>query len=403
MKILHTSDWHLGRRLGDKNRAKEHDMFLSWLVGQIREKYIDVLIVAGDIFDTGYPPNFALKQYYNFLRHIPDTPCRNVVIVGGNHDAVSTLNAPRDLLKYLNIYVIGGAEKDIAREAIVMKNGNGSATGIVCAVPFLRPRDIRKSVAGETYEQIEKSVAEGICRHYQHVCEHALTLKKEFGQHLPIIATGHLFAAGCTKTNSVRDIYVGDMGRVGADIFPREFDYVALGHIHQALRVNKQEHVRYSGAPLPLSFSEAGTKKLVLVAEFDTGGFTGVQSVEIPCFRNLIRFEGHLEDIEIQLNSCEKNSDRLTPWGQALVETEYPDPTIHGKVMTMTRGKPIEILMVRIRSNNKGKNSPDMKNIEYLEDLSPAQVFLKKCEAEGIEGEGKESLFRTFQELLLEM
>ncbi|MDM8552400.1 exonuclease SbcCD subunit D C-terminal domain-containing protein [Desulfobacterales bacterium HSG2] len=406
MKILHTSDWHLGRHLGDKDRIKEHDRFLSWLIGQLRDKEIDLLLVAGDIFDTGYPPNSALKQYYDFLRQIPDTPCHHVIIVGGNHDAVSTLNAPRELLKYFHIHVIGGAEEDIAKEIVIAKDKAGTPMGIVCAVPFLRTRDIKKANAGETYDQWEKGIAEGIARHYRRVWEAAVALRKELGNHLPVIATGHLFASGFERTESMRDIYVGDLGQVSAESFSPEFDYVALGHFHHAQKISKKEHIRYSGAPIPLSFSEAGTGKSVFVAEFHTARLVDVRPVEIPCFRRLRTFKGPLEHIAEELNACEKNAghEMLTPWGYVQVETERYDPTIHDKIMSLAQGKPIEILRIDLKNRNYDQN-PGMNgdHTDDLEELDPTEVFLKKCELEGIEGEEKAELLRAFQELLSEM
>jgi len=106
MKILHTSDWHLGQKFLSKDRIDEHQSALDWLRQTIIEQEIDVLLVSGDIFDIGNPPSYARHLYYRFLTSLQGTYCRHVVITGGNHDSPSMLNAPKELLEILNVYVV---------------------------------------------------------------------------------------------------------------------------------------------------------------------------------------------------------------------------------------------------------------------------------------------------------
>src|SRR5688572_2974528 len=167
MKVLHTSDWHLGKRLLHHERTEEHQHFLDWLLEIIRNEKVDALIVAGDIFDTGAPSNTALKQYYDFLRSLYLTGCKHVTITGGNHDSIATLNAPKELLKYFNIHVIGGVPENLEDEIIPLRDEIGEIKLVVCAVPFLRDKDIRLSIAGETAEEREQRIKTGICQHYK--------------------------------------------------------------------------------------------------------------------------------------------------------------------------------------------------------------------------------------------
>ena len=102
MKILHTSDWHLGKTLFGEKRYDEHEKFLTWLIGVLKDENIDLIIIAGDIFDTTTPSNRAQELYYSFLCNTKTTSCRHVVIIGGNHDSPSFLSAPQELLKHLN-------------------------------------------------------------------------------------------------------------------------------------------------------------------------------------------------------------------------------------------------------------------------------------------------------------
>ena len=149
MRILHTADWHLGVHLGHNERTIEHALFLQWLLGIIDRQAIDVLVIAGDVFDTGNPSNTALKQYYDFLWQVKNTCCRDVVILGGNHDSASTLNAPRDLLRLFRVHVAGCAPDHPAEQLIEIKDSFGSTQMVICAVPFLRDREIGRASCRE--------------------------------------------------------------------------------------------------------------------------------------------------------------------------------------------------------------------------------------------------------------
>ena len=160
MKLLHTSDWHLGRALYGRKRYEEHEGFLDWLAALIEGNDIDVLLVAGDVFDNGTPSNRAQEMYYRFLCRVTAAPHRHVVITAGNHDSPSFLNAPRELLKFLNIHVVGFASDSPAEEAIAIAGPNNEVRLIVCAIPHLRDRDIRTAEAGETGKKIGDAAKE---------------------------------------------------------------------------------------------------------------------------------------------------------------------------------------------------------------------------------------------------
>lgn len=399
MIILHTSDWHLGHRLCEHYRVEEHDRFLSWVIGQLKELSVDILIVAGDIFDTPYPPNFALAQYYNFLRRIPETPCRHVVVIGGNHDAVSTLNAPRELLKYFRIDVIGGAENDITQEIVPVIGKSGELEAVIAAVPFLRDRDIKRSVAGETYEAKEKAIINGIIKHYRDIKEKALEFLRDAGAgKVPIIGTGHLYAAGCLKTDSERDIYIGNLGKVAADSFPQEFEYIALGHMHRAQSVGLNERIQYSGSPLPLSFSEAGEQKTVNLVKFNTE--FSITRLEVPLSRKLVRLQGPVDNIQKMLQTVKPALGELTPWAEVvLLEIQHHDPVLHSVIMDMAKGLPVELLAVKTdRQYVRQTLDEQVDSHVHLEELSPKEVFLKRCEA--LKDNDKELVLQAFNELL---
>lgn len=280
LTILHTSDWHLGRRLYGRMRYEEFEAFLDWLKVTIIENKVDMLIVAGDIFDTMTPSNKAQALYYEFLGEVAATKingepcCQHIVIVAGNHDSPTFLDAPSGVLKFLNVHVIGTACEEVSEEVLTLKDHHEQPLCIIAAVPYLRDRDVRGSFAGESGQDKDANVLKGIRAHYDGVAASAKAeqevLIKAHGRHIPIIATGHLFAAGgkTTEDDGVRDLYVGSLGKVSADMFDDCFDYVALGHLHVPQRVGASEHIRYSGSPIPMGFGEARQQKQVLLIQF---------------------------------------------------------------------------------------------------------------------------------------
>lgn len=274
LTILHTSDWHLGRRLYGRMRYEEFEAFLSWLQETISAQKVDVLIVAGDIFDTMTPSNRAQALYYEFLGKVSKLCCEHIVIVAGNHDSPTFLDAPSKVLKFLNVHVIGTACDDLNDEVLVLDAIDGTPHCIIAAVPYLRDRDVRGSHAGESADSKDANVIKGIRAHYDEVASIAKARQEHLSnahqRHIPIIATGHLFAAGSktTEDDGVRDLYVGSLGQISADMFDDGFDYVALGHLHVPQRVGGCEHIRYSGSPIAMGFGEAKQQKQVLLVEF---------------------------------------------------------------------------------------------------------------------------------------
>ena len=257
-------------------RYDEFEAFLNWLQDTISAQKVDILIVAGDIFDTMTPSNRAQALYYEFLGRVSRSCCEHIVIVAGNHDSPTFLDAPSNVLKFLNVHVIGTACEDLNDEVLVLDDADGAPHCIIAAVPYLRDRDVRSSAAGESADSKDANVIKGIRAHYDKVASIAKTkqakLVEASQRHIPIIATGHLFAAGGTTTedDGVRELYVGSLGKISADMFDEGFDYVALRHLHVPQRVGGRESIRYSGSPIAMGFGEAKQQKQVLLVQFGT-------------------------------------------------------------------------------------------------------------------------------------
>ena len=275
LTLLHTSDWHLGRRLYGKPRYDEFKQFLDWQLQTLREQKVDVLLIAGDIFDTTAPSNQAQNLYYDFLSQVCDTDCRHVIIVAGNHDSASFLEAPKQLLKSFNIHIIGSMTDTPTDEVITLSDKAGQAELIVMAVPYLRDRDVRTVGHGERLDDKERKLAQGIKAHYAQIADIAIAqqaqLKAKYKRSIPIVATGHLFTVGgqTMEGDGVRDLYVGSLGSIGAEIFHPQIDYVALGHLHIPQAVGGQPHIRYAGSPIAMGFGESRQQKQVHLLRFD--------------------------------------------------------------------------------------------------------------------------------------
>ena len=224
------------------------------------------------------------------------TGCQ-LVVLGGNHDSVSTLNESRGLLSYLNTTVISCASSNLDQQIIILKDRQHQPGALLCAIPFLRPRDLVTSQAGESGGQKQLALQAAIAGHYQALYQRAVELRTELGLPLPIIATGHLTTVGVTTTDSVRDIYIGTLDAFPAQAFPPA-DYIALGHIHRAQQVAKTEHIRYSGSPIALSFDELSKDKSVYLVEFHQQALASVTPLFIPQFQPMQVIKGDLAQIE---------------------------------------------------------------------------------------------------------
>jgi exonuclease SbcD len=279
MKILHTADWHLGHRLHENSQLEEQTLFLKWIENYINDEKIDVLLISGDIFDSASPSNQSMKMYYNFLMKLNKTACNSVIITGGNHDSAGILNAPKELLDTLSIKVVGKATESIKDEVFEIEVAAEKV--IIAAVPYLRDGDIRRAVAGESFEDLTDKYKTALINHYQLAAAQCKLINIK---DVPVIAMGHLFAIGGSISDSEQNIYVGTLGHIGAADFPMYFDYIALGHLHRPQIIGGNEKVRYSGSPHILSFSEVNYDKKVLVLMVEENKITNVKDVVVPCF-----------------------------------------------------------------------------------------------------------------------
>jgi len=401
VRILHTSDWHLGRSLYGKKRYDEFTAFLDWLIQTINDKEIDVLLVAGDIFDTSTPSNKAQELYYKFLTQVSNTCCRHVVVIAGNHDSPSFLNASKELLRVLNIYVVGSMAEDLNDEVIVLHKDE-QPEAIICAVPYLRDKDIRTVEPGETIDVKNTKLVEGLKKHYADVCSIAEQKRTEFEnaghEGIPIVGMGHLFTAG-GKTidgDGVRELYVGSLAHVGEEVFPSSIDYLALGHLHVPQAVGSAEHIRYCGSPIPMGYGEATQEKKVVLIEFNKST-PKTQELLVPCFQQLVRIVGSLDDIHAKLE--ELKNEESAAW----LEIEYTGSDIIGNLREMLDEALLGSAMEIRRIKNRRVMDQVINSIaedETLGDLDSKDVFIRCMDALKVPDEAREELKISYNEII---
>lgn len=401
MKVLHTSDWHIGRSLYGRKRYEEFDAFLTWLAETIQKNEIDALLVAGDIFDTSAPSNRSQELYYRFLCRVAASSCRHVVVVAGNHDSPSFLNAPKELLKALDVHVVGSSTESPVDEVLVLRNKQDAPELIVCAVPYLRDRDIRVAEAGESVEDKERKLIDGIRTHYAAVAALAEQKREELGVNIPIVAMGHLFTAGgqTIDGDGVRELYVGSLAHVTAGIFPASFDYLALGHLHVPQKVNGSETIRYSGSPLPMGFGEAKQQKSVcqVVFDQDVGHSTAasVQLIDVPVFQRLERVKGDWDDISSRI--LELSATDSQGWLEVIYDGIEIIGDLRERLEAAISGTQMEILRIK---NNRiiDRVLGQIHEEETLDDLNVNDVFERCLADHDVPEDQRPELLRAYQE-----
>ena len=282
LKILHTADWHLGQSFHGFSRDTEHAAFLDWLLQQLQQHRPHALLLAGDVFDTIHPPATAQKLFYSFLaRARAQQPELQLVVTAGNHDAGSRLEAPARLLETFDIRILGtplnadGTELDLPRLLVPLMGDSGGTEGTVIAMPFLRPADVPQVAADDPW-------LAGIREAYHQATAAARQLKDSTAPQSALIAIGHCHLLGGQETTeSERRLIVGHAEAIGLDTFPADLAYVALGHLHRAQSF-EQGRIRYSGSPIPLSFTESAYQHQVLLLEFSEGQLQSTQSLTVP-------------------------------------------------------------------------------------------------------------------------
>lgn len=381
MKILHTADWHIGQLFHEYDRTYEHQQFLNWLVDTLQTEQIDVLLISGDVFDISNPSASSIKMFYSFLNKATRVnPDLQIIITAGNHDSASRLEAPKPLLESSNVHIIGLVDKDAEgnidyQKLLVPIHDDSKNVKIWClAIPFLRMGDYPNIL------NCTNPYTEGVTALYNDAFEYA-SLKKQDGQ--TIIAMGHLHIhhAEVSDLDKTERLIMGGVECIPATAFHQDIKYVALGHIHKAQRIGGKEHIRYSGSPLPMSFSELNYKHQVIVFELDEE-ISELKLIEIPLSVPLQRIPqtplplheviGLLDNLPIMDNNLQ-----TVPFLEVRILLDGPEPALRHKVEMALAGKRVRLAKIDVKYPASTLQAPEFITPDELSELQPIDVFGK--------------------------
>ncbi|MBR9971183.1 exonuclease SbcCD subunit D C-terminal domain-containing protein [Magnetospirillum sulfuroxidans] len=404
MKILHTSDWHLGQEFHDFARDHEHSAFLAWLEDRLEEHAVDALLVTGDIFDSQNPPITAQRQLYDFVAQVARRmPALDVVLIGGNHDSAGRLEAPRTLLESFGVRVVGslprGSDGRINPDHLLfpLTDSDGEAAVLCAAVPFLRLPDLPPAPQDE---------ADGLIWGVRRVYEEVLALAAERrtgGQHL--VVTGHCYMTATEISDlSERRILGGNQHALPADIFPDDIAYVALGHLHKPQMVGGRSHVRYAGSPLPLSVAERDYKHQVVLVDLGSG-CAEITPLHVPRSVPVLRVPASgaapVDTVLEQLRALDVGDDRGWEWQPYLhveVTLDRPAPSLRRDIAEALGGKGVRLAKLAVQAASA--TSPVVGLIQPdLNSLQPEDVFSRRWRRD-YEGDPPEDVLGCFRELL---
>ncbi|WP_419209372.1 exonuclease SbcCD subunit D C-terminal domain-containing protein [Photobacterium leiognathi subsp. mandapamensis] len=406
MKIIHTSDWHLGHQLHGYNREYEHQAFLDWLADELETQQADALLVAGDIFDTANPPASSWRMLYRFLAKVSKTlPNLDVVMIGGNHDSPSKLDAPHELLKAFDLHMVGGIHRlddgtlDVERMLVPITNKDQQTAAYVLAVPFLRSADLRTDNLDENDDRLIKGVE-------VLYGEMTLAARNLLAPEQAMIGMGHAYmASGQLSEMSERRVLGGNQHALPASIFADDMSYVALGHLHLAQKVAKKEHVRYSGSPIPLSMAERKYPHKILAVEFDGCEVKAIDEIAIPRSVDMLKVPTKPAPLDEVLAALKALPDdelprEQQPFLEVHVLLDKPQALLREKVLQALEGKSVRLAKITPHYNQREQQ--DSLQHRRLSDVSPQQVFALSWNKK-FDGEPTEAMAEAFETLLTQV
>lgn len=382
MRLIHTSDWHLGQTLHGQDRDYEHTQFLTWLLDQLVAHHADALLIAGDVFDTVNPPLKAQERLYDFIvRAHEKLPQLDIVMIAGNHDSGGRIELPAPLMKRLNAHAVGriswieDGQLDHERLLVPLHDAIGNTVAWCLTLPFLRPAEVTGLELGDDYMA-------GIHQVHERLITAAETVR-EPGQALVAMSHAHM-AGGAVSEESERNIVIGNAEALPASLFPESVAYVALGHLHKPQQVAGQARIRYSGSPLPLSFAEVNYLHQVLLVELDDATLKNVESLPVPRSVEMIRIgRAPLAEVIAALEALPPTGlfDDNLPWLEVRVLLDEPLPDLRPRIEAALAGKAARL--VRISSEYAGKRGETQSEVLLgLDQISPQELFARAWEAE---------------------
>lgn len=398
MKILHTSDWHLGIRLNKTDLSDQIRLFIDWLEAYVRDNGIECILHAGDIFDTKYPPQDAIDIYHDFLIRMYRLNCR-VIAIAGNHDSGRFVASPRHLVAQLGVFLSGTVSREPEDEVFLLKNGQDAAQAVVCAVPFIRQGELAAFEPGMPREDLAESIMKAIRDKYQQ--SYAAAADRYPG--LPVIGMGHLTISGAETSDIENQVYIGNIGGLPCSRIDHGFSYIALGHIHRAQGMSDTGHIRYSGSPVCLSFSEINDKKSVTVIEI-TNGRLSWEKVAVPMFRSFVRWKGSPAELIDRVQDHRKKGPLKDLAELTIVEEGETGMSAGMMNDFLQRFESDDIMIVKTAFLRPATQDPAEEASAYLPaDLKPRILLSNYLDHLNYGAAEKEKLLQTFDHIVIEL
>lgn len=381
MKIIHTSDWHIGDSFHGYDRIEEHEHFFGWLKDIIVDEKPDALLVSGDIFDNANPSAQSEEMFYNLLAQLTMAHHgMRIIITAGNHDSGRRLQAPAELLRPMGVEIRGVMERDADNHALtddliipIGEAGSTQVKAVVIAVPYLRTGDI------EFHNTLSQSIREFLLNM-------VIKARKAYGNDIPIVVMAHLYAAGAEIAQSEHSerLVVGGEDCIDAHGIDVGADYVALGHIHKAQSVGGHDKmVFYAGSPMPMSFAEKNYSHGVNLITLGERGGAIVDRITYQPLRSIqsvpVKGAAPLDEVLSQLRSLPK-ADKVSPSQWPYIEIKLSEPnliaTAQGEIMTALQDKAVRLCRV-VREIPEITNKSDrrkMHSLDQLRNISPLDI-----------------------------
>ncbi len=381
IRLLHTSDWHLGLELGGHDRLDEQRRFLNWLLETCRDQAIDALLVCGDVYDVANPSVAAQSAFAEFLVSFRRTlPHATMVVVAGNHDSAARLELPRPFGEALGALALRGVVASTPSDHLVaLRDATGTVGAYALAVPFLRASDLDCKIIGD--ESPQDAFLRAVADQYHAVREAV----PDAHRHLPVVALGHLTLAGSRRAGSER-ILIGGVESVPVDALSEGCTYVALGHIHRAQTVGT-EIVRYCGSPYPVDFDEHRYSHRVVVVDLEPGVAAAPREIEVPAFAPFLRFgdpPAPWDEIERAVQAFD-----WSPWVsvprsmQPLVELRYdadvPVGDLRSRCEALCRPLPLRLIGApkAVSGKDEGAGHGTLRQNPSRERANPEELLVR--------------------------
>ena len=460
MRLLHTSDWHLGQTLHNFERTYEHQCFLDWLLDTIVAEQADALLIAGDIFDNANPSAASQKQLYRFLQQARErAPRLDLIVIAGNHDSPGRLEAPGPLLEAHGTRVVGHILRDaqgaidLERLVLPLTDASGAVAAWCIAIPFLRPGDVPRveprvglneggngvvdqvadpgsgsgsvsdpvpdplsdpasdplsdPVSDPTFDPVSDPYLAGISRLYSQALALALA-RRQPGQAL--LAMGHCHMAGGAMSNdSERRIVIGGTEMLPAGMFDPLIAYAALGHLHLAQTVGQQQHIRYCGSPIPLSFAEVGYRHQILRIDLDGAAVREIVALPVPRAVDLLRVPkkpAPLEQVLAELGAlgaldlAAPLPAAAWPFLEVRVLLDAPEPGLRSRIEAALEGKSVRLAKIETSSPAREQADAVALTLDQLAQLQPDDVF-RRLYLQKFGSEAPPDQLLAFAELML--